>query len=254
MAKQLKIHGFIIRVGKGSLCKIEKPGSTHNGALMIVAPFSLYNIRTTTRRFANEYYDYIVKGVPQKTEIKADYAFSDSLINKQVKPHKTISGYIRIPFIGRGLYGVRFLDVNNKTNRNITWAFNKLPTQSVAINREGTFVSALSLDIYQQKKKKNKRDKKSKNSPATASKTPIIIKPKKKKHYFGEEKPLINSDGKDMYDLAGEYAAREVEFGHGRRKSDEWNNAAALDLRRELDKLRSIQKNDPNTFDRGAMK
>lgn len=250
MARQLKLHGFIIRVGKGRLCKISKPGSTYDGNLMVVAPFSLYNLRTTTRRFANDYYNYIIKGTVQKTGVKVDYGFSDSLINKQVKPKETISGCIRIPFNGRGLYGVRFLEVNNKFNTNVTWPFNKIPTQSIPSNRDGDFVQILELEI--KNKKKKSVPKQSQQQKTSKVKT---IKPKRKKnklHY--DEKPLLNSDGKDMYDFAGEYESRNVEYGHGRRKSDEWNNNAALDLKRELDNLRRAQRDDPNTFDRGAMK
>ena len=254
MTKRLETHGFIIRIGKASLCKIKKTGSMHDGTLMVVIPFSLCNIRTSACRFENDYYCYIIKGIPQKTEVKADHAFSDSLINKQVKLYETISGYIRIPFTGRGLYGIRFLDINNKTIRDITWAFHKLPTQPVPVNWEGLSIPALSSGVCRRKKKNNKKNKNTQSFQKTGTKTTTTIKPKKKKHYFSEEKPLIGFDGKDMYDFAGEYAAREVEFGHGRRKSDEWNNTAAFDLHRELEKLRSIRKNDPNTFDRGAMK
>ena len=250
MARQLKLHGFIIRVGKSKLCKVIKPGSIYDGSLMIVAPFSVYNIRTTTRRFANDYYNYIVKGTPQKTSVKADYAFSDSLINKQVKPKQTVSGYIRIPFNGRGLYGVRFLDINNKFNKNITWPYNNLPTQSVPFNHEGDYAQVLGLEI----KQNNKKSPQQKQVKPPSAKVKIVKTKQRKNKSRYEEKPLINSDGKDMYDFAGEYESRNIEYGHGRRKSDEWNNMAALDLKRELDNLRKVQRDDPNTFDRGAMK
>ena len=250
MARQLKLHGFIIRVGKSKLCKVIKPGSIYDGSLMIVAPFSLFNIRSTTRRFANDYYNYIIKGTPQKTGVKADYAFSDSLINKQVKPKQTVSGYIRIPFNGRGLYGVRFLDINNKLNRNITWPYNSLPTQSVPFNHEGDYAQILELEI----KHNNKQLRQKQAKLSNVQKVKVIKTKQKKNKLHYEEKPLVNSDGKDMYDFAGEYESRNVEYGHGRRKSDEWNNMAALDLRRELDNLRKVQRDDPNTFDRGAMK
>ena len=67
-------------------------------------------------------------------------------------------------------------------------------------------------------------------------------------------KPIYNSQGNDAYNLAGEYSARNIEYGHGRRKTEEWNDAAAFDLNKELGRLREIQRKDPNTFDRGAMK
>ena len=69
-----------------------------------------------------------------------------------------------------------------------------------------------------------------------------------------KNKPIYDNRGNDAYDFAGEYSAHNVEYGHGRRKSDEWNNSVALDLKHELDNLRKIQKDDPNTFDHGAMK
>lgn len=67
-------------------------------------------------------------------------------------------------------------------------------------------------------------------------------------------KPIYDNRGNDAYNFAGEYSARNVEYGHGRKKTDEWNDSTAYDLNKELDKLRKIQKEDPNTFDRGAMK
>ncbi len=67
-------------------------------------------------------------------------------------------------------------------------------------------------------------------------------------------KPIYDARGNDAYNFAGEYSARNVEYGHGRRKTDEWNDATAYDLNNKLDELRKIQKVDPNTFDRGAMK
>lgn len=67
-------------------------------------------------------------------------------------------------------------------------------------------------------------------------------------------KPLINSKNNDAYNFAGEYSARNVEFGHGRQKSQEWNIEAAKSLRAELEHLKKLHHDDPNTFDRGAMK
>lgn len=67
-------------------------------------------------------------------------------------------------------------------------------------------------------------------------------------------KPIYDTRGNDAYNFAGEYSARNVEYGHGRRKTDEWNDTTAYDLNNKLNELRKIQKEDPNTFDRGAMK
>ena len=103
---------------------------------MVVIPFSIYNIRTTTRKFSNESYQYIIKGVPKKNGAKADYGFFDSLLNVQVKPNKESSGYIRIPFDGCGKYGIRFnYGYNNK--QSITSTFNRIPNApSIPENKE----------------------------------------------------------------------------------------------------------------------
>lgn len=71
---------------------------------------------------------------------------------------------------------------------------------------------------------------------------------------YKKEKPLVNTKGNDSYNFAGEYSARNVEFGHGRQKSLEWNDVKAFNLQKELQRLRDLKESDPNTFDREAMK
>lgn len=71
---------------------------------------------------------------------------------------------------------------------------------------------------------------------------------------YKKEKPLVNIKGNDSYNFAGEYSARNVEFGHGRQKSLEWNDVKAFNLQKELQRLRVLKESDPNTFDREAMK
>ena len=69
------------------------------------------------------------------------------------------------------------------------------------------------------------------------------------------KKTPVNS--KYMFDYsspANEYESRQVEFGHGRTKSKEWNDETARGLKSELRTARKLQKSDPNTFDRFAMK
>ena len=63
-----------------------------------------------------------------------------------------------------------------------------------------------------------------------------------------------SSQNVDQYDLAGQDIVRNVEYGHGRRKSDEWNDEAAYDFNRELHYLKRKRIDDPNEFDRQAMK
>ena len=56
MSKQINVSGFIIRIGKGSLRKVEKGGSIYDGKTMVVAPFSIYNTRSTRRNFFDNSY------------------------------------------------------------------------------------------------------------------------------------------------------------------------------------------------------
>lgn len=67
-------------------------------------------------------------------------------------------------------------------------------------------------------------------------------------------KPLHDTTGKDYYDFASEYASRGVEFGHGRKKSKEWQGAHVSGTGGSIDHMRSIRCSDPNVFDRQAMK
>ena len=50
------------------------------------------------------------------------------------------------------------------------------------------------------------------------------------------------------------YKSREIEYGHGRAKSKEWNDEEAKKLRLDIEKMSSIKRTDPNTLDRFAMK
>lgn len=51
----------------------------------------------------------------------------------------------------------------------------------------------------------------------------IEIKRKPKTQAQKSSKPLYDTYGKDYYDFAGEYEARSISFGYGRKKSKEWN-------------------------------
>lgn len=61
------------------------------------------------------------------------------------------------------------------------------------------------------------------NGKSKHKKRYIEVKPKKKTPTQKTAKPLYDSHGKDYYDYAGEYEARSVSFGYGRKKSKEWN-------------------------------
>lgn len=74
------------------------------------------------------------------------------------------------------------------------------------------------------------------------------------KKYSKKNKPLVDTRNSDTYNFVGEYNARNVEFGHGRRKSAEWNDDKAIELQKTLNSLRQLRKTDPNIFDREAMK
>ena len=94
---------------------------------------------------------------------------------------------------------------------------------------------------------KRKRKKKSQQKSKQRSNTkPIPSKrsrAKKQKRLWSDgAKPLINYEGEDMYNLAGEYEARNVDFGHGRRKSDEWNDRSAFDLKDKLKEEREARE------------
>ena len=98
---------------------------------------------------------------------------------------------------------------------------------------------------------KEKRRKYPVAKPIKQSKPPRIkvIKFKKtKKASKSQSRPIANTA--DYNDLAGEYKSRQVEFGHGRAKSKEWNDEIARQLQKELKNRR--KKND--WTDRFALK
>lgn len=55
----------------------------------------------------------------------------------------------------------------------------------------------------------------------------------------------------DSNDPVSEFKARNVEFGHGRKKSQEWNDAVAKNFQKELEQIR---KEKPDWTDRFALK
>ena len=66
MSKQLNISGFIIRIGKGTPQIVRKPDSVYNEKIMVVASYSIYNIRSTRRKLKNEDYKYIIIDLSKK--------------------------------------------------------------------------------------------------------------------------------------------------------------------------------------------
>ena len=64
----------------------------------------------------------------------------------------------------------------------------------------------------------------------------------------------ISAQNYDTYDLAGQDMARNIEYGHGRRKTDEWNSYVAAKFSKEIEELKKRRLDDPNEFDRQAMK
>ena len=67
---------------------------------------------------------------------------------------------------------------------------------------------------------------------------------KKQQKIWPSTKPLVKNSGNDMHNFAGEYEARNVEFGHGRRKSDEWNDRSAFDLPNKLREEREAREKE----------
>ena len=241
MSKQLNISGFIIRIGKGTPQIVRKPDSVYNEKIMVVSSYSIYNIRSTRRKLKNEDYKYIIKGHTVKNGVKADYGFYDSLLNKWVDPKKQSDGFVRIPYSGPGKYGVVFSTGHQGEKQSFIWEITGLP-KPIVINKEGVAPSVLSLKI--------------KANPVRKSN----ILPRKINHPNHKKKKKIDDsyyhpDNLDMLDYyTSQETSRRTEFGHGRKRREEWNSSIALDLKKELDNLRRIQKSDPNTFDRGAMK
>lgn len=104
----------------------------------------------------------------------------------------------------------------------------------------------------------NNKTKKKKHRKASLPGTPkpIIAKGKKNPSRLREDysKPLHDTTGKDYYDFAGEYASRNVEFGHGRKKSKEWQGVHLSGTGGSIQHMKKLMRDDPNTFDRQAMK
>ncbi|MBO7131881.1 hypothetical protein J6V85_01260 [Candidatus Saccharibacteria bacterium] len=97
------------------------------------------------------------------------------------------------------------------------------------------------------KKIKASLDKLSKQS---TPEKPKVIKLKKKRTISKKStKPLVHS--LDYDNPAAEYESRQVEFGHGRAKSKEWNDEIARSLKGEL---RRARKQKPDWTDRFALK
>ena len=75
--------------------------------------------------------------------------------------------------------------------------------------------------------------------------TPSGTSNRKKKivrHKIENNYRYVGAKNKDFYDFAGEYQARNVEYGHGRKKSREWNDQAALNLKDELAELKRLRE------------
>ena len=89
-------------------------------------------------------------------------------------------------------------------------------------------------------------------TPSTFSYTPRSHKT----NSVSTSKSIQNSSSKKTFSFdhnnpADEYEARNIEFGHGRKKSREWNDTTAKELQKELEQLR---KEKPDWTDRFAMK
>ena len=97
------------------------------------------------------------------------------------------------------------------------------------------------------KKRKTSLERLSKQS---APKKTKVIK-LKKKHTTTKKstEPLVHS--LDYDNPAAEYESRQVEFGHGRAKSKEWNDEVAREFQKEL---KQTHKQKPDWTDRFALK
>lgn len=82
----------------------------------------------------------------------------------------------------------------------------------------------------------------------------IPTKSTRKTYNSHKKRNGISAQNYDPHDLASQDMARNIEYGHGRRKSDEWNNKAAVKLNKEIEELKKMRFDDPNQFDRQAMK
>ena len=66
---------------------------------------------------------------------------------------------------------------------------------------------------------------------------------------------IVRTGETDIYDdYINAETSRGAEYGHGRKRSSEWNKATALDFRKELEELLKKRAKDSNEFDRQAMK
>ena len=99
---------------------------------------------------------------------------------------------------------------------------------------------------------KRKRHK----APSIGGKKITPAKKKKNPYRLRDDysKPLHGAGDSDYYDFAGEYISRGVEYGHGRKKSKEWQGAHISGTGGSIGRMQSIRRNDPNVFDRQAMK
>ena len=98
---------------------------------------------------------------------------------------------------------------------------------------------------YKQKsrhKHKNKSKQKTKYKVAAKSISSKKSRVRRQQKIWPDTKPLVNNSGNDMHNFAGEYEARNVEFGHGRKKSEEWNDRSAFDLKDKLKEEREARE------------
>ena len=104
------------------------------------------------------------------------------------------------------------------------------------------------------KKQTKKRDHLASASSIRKKKKYVEIKRKEIRHISKTTKSLYDERGKDHYDFAGEYEARNIEFGHGRKKSQEWKGVLISGQGGSIGKMQRLRQEDPNVFDRQAMK
>lgn len=104
--------------------------------------------------------------------------------------------------------------------------------------------------LSEELKAKKRKASLNKLSKQSTPKNPKVIKLKKKRTISKKStEPLVHS--LDYDNPVAEYESRQVEFGHGRAKSKEWNDEIARSLRGEL---RRARKQKPDWTDRFALK
>ena len=104
--------------------------------------------------------------------------------------------------------------------------------------------------LSEELKAKKRKVSLNKLSKQSTPKKPKVIKLKKKRTISKKStEPLVHS--LDYDNPVAEYESRQVEFGHGRAKSKEWNDEIARSLRGEL---RRARKQKPDWTDRFALK